>query len=143
MGARVPVLDPDDVRARDGGEWGDALRTWRAELEAALLSGSGAVAVTTALREGHRSAMTKAAVAAGVQAHLVLVDAAEDECRAGRATQGEEKIADGLFEHLLREWGALRRALENGDLPGDFASVVIADRAAAARVRRISLSPST
>jgi len=143
VGARVPVLDPDDVRARDGGEWGDALRTWRAELEAALLSGSGAVAVTTALREGHRSAMTKAAVAAGVQAHLVLVDAAEDECRAGRATQGEEKIADGLFEHLLREWGALRRALENGDLPGDFASVVIADRAAAARVRRISLSPST
>ena len=38
----------------DGGEWGDALRTWRAELAAALATGSGAVAVTTALREGHR-----------------------------------------------------------------------------------------
>jgi hypothetical protein len=87
--------------------------------------------------------LTKAAVAAGVQAHLVLIDAAEDECRAGRAAQEGERIADGLFEHLLREWDALRRALENGDFAGDFASVVIADRASAARLRRFSLSPST
>jgi predicted kinase len=143
VGARVPVLDPDDVRARDGGEWGDALRTWRAELEGALRSGSGAVAVTTGLREGHRLAMTRAAAAAGVEAHLVLIDAADDECRAGRAAQGEEKIAEGLFEHLLHEWGALRRTLENGDPAGDFAPVVIADRAAAARLRRITVSRLT
>jgi len=143
VGGRVPVLDPDDVRAREGGGWGDALRTWRAELEAALASGSGAVAVATALREGHRLAMTKAAAAAGVEAHLVLVDAGEDECRAGRAGQGEEKIGDGLFEHLLREWEAFRRTLENGAFAGNFASVVVADRAAAARLRRIVLSPST
>ena len=142
-GGRVPVLDPDDVRAREGGAWGDALRTWRAELAAALASGSGAVAVTTALREGHRLAMTKAAAAAGVEAHLVLVDAAEDECRAGHAAQGEEKVGDGLFDHLLREWSALRRALENGGSAGNFMSVVVADRAAAARLRRIALSGST
>jgi predicted kinase len=143
VGGRVPVLDPDDVRARAGGEWGDALRTWRAELEVALASGSGAVAVTTALREGHRLAMTKAAAAAGVEAHLVLVDAGEDECRAGRAAQGGRKIGDGLFEHLLREWAALRRTVENGGFAGDFASVVVADRAAAAHLRRIAISPST
>ena len=143
VGGRVPVLDPDDVRAREGGEWDHALRTWRAELEAALASGSGAVAVTTALREGHRLAMTQAAAAAGVEAHLVLVDAGEDECRAGRAAQGEEKVGEGLFEHLLREWTALRGTLENGAFAGDFVSVVVADRAAAARLRRIALSSST
>ena len=143
VGARVPVLDPDEVRARDGGDWGDALRTWRGELEAALASGSGAIAVTTALREGHRLALTKAAAAAGVQAHLVLVDAAEEECRAGRAAQSGEKIGDGLFEHLLREWHALRRSLEIGGSAGDFASVVVADRTAARRLRQIRISPST
>jgi predicted kinase len=142
-GARVPVLDPDAVLARDGGEWGDALRTWRAELAAALATGSGAVAVTTALREGHRLAMTKAAAAAGVEAHLVLVDASAEECRGGRAAQGAERIGDGLFEHLLREWSALRRSLENGAFAGSFASVTIVDRAAAGRIRRIAISSST
>ncbi len=140
---RVPVLDPDDVRARDGGEWGDALRRWRGEVEGALGAGAGVVAVTTALREGHRLALTAAAAAAGVPAHLVLVDATADECRAGRAAQGEARIPDGLFEHLLREWSALRRALENGSSAGDFRSVVIADRAAVDRLRRLALSPST
>ncbi len=72
---RVPVLDPDDVRAREGGEWGDALRRWRGEVAAALAAGSGAVAVTTALRDGHRRALAGAAAAAGVAAHLVLLDA--------------------------------------------------------------------
>jgi predicted kinase len=142
-GRRVPVLDPDDVRARDGGAWDDALRRWRAEVEAALVAGSGAVAVTTALREGHRLALTRAAAAAGVPAHLVLLDATEEECRAGRAAQGEARIPDGLFEHLLREWRALRRTLENGPLAGDFASVVVADRRAADRLRRVAVSPSS
>ena len=140
---RVPVLDPDAVRARDGGGWDDALRRWRGEVEAAVAAGSGAVAVTTALREGHRLALTGAATAAGVPAHLVLVDATEEECRAGRAAQGAERIADGLFEHLLREWRALRGALENGGFAGDFASVVVADRAAVDRLRRLAVSPSS
>ena len=139
----MPVLDPDEVRARDGGEWGDALRRWRGEVEAALVAGSGAVAVTTALREGHRLALTQAAAAADVPAHLVLVDATETECRAGRTAQGEARIPDGLFEHLLREWRALRRTLENGPFAGDFASVVIADRAAVDRLSRLAISPST
>jgi predicted kinase len=140
---RVPVLDPDEVRERDGGEWADALRAWRAALERALASGSGAVAVTTALRDGHRLAMTRAAAAVGVPAHLVLVDATEEECRAGRAAQGAPRIGDGLFEHLLREWAALRRALERGPAPSGFASVVVVDRAAADRLRRLAISPST
>jgi hypothetical protein len=143
VGGGVPVLDPDVVRARDGAGWVEALRTWRAELGAALAAGSGAVAVTTALREGHRLAMTKAAAAAGVPAHLVLVDATAAECRAGRAAQGEAKVEQGLFEHLLREWAALRGALETGAAPASFASVVIVDRGAASHLRRLAISPST
>ncbi|HZB75835.1 MAG TPA: hypothetical protein VE526_06395, partial [Solirubrobacteraceae bacterium] len=76
-------------------------------------------------------------------AHLVLVDATEEECRAGRAAQGAPRIGDGLFEHLLREWAALRRALEQGPVPSGFESVVVVDRAAADRLRRLVISPST
>ena len=75
--------------------------------------------------------------------HLVLLDATEDECRAGRAAQGGQRIPDGLFEHLLREWNALRSVLENGSFAGNFASVVVADRAAADRIRRLAISAST
>ena len=108
----------------------------------AALAPVGAVAVTTALREGHRLALTRRpprgrAGASGAGRRQ------EDECRAGRAAQGEERIGDGLFEHLLREWAALRRALEDGAFAGDFASVVVVDRAAAARLRRLVVSPST
>jgi predicted kinase len=142
-GVGAPVLDPDAVLARDRGTWEDALRTWRAELAAALATGSGAVAVTTALREGHRLALTKAAAAAGVEAHLLLVDASAQQCRDGRTAQGAERIGEGLFEHLLREWAALRRSLENGACAGDFASVTVVDRDAAARLRRIAISGST
>jgi predicted kinase len=140
---RVPVLDPDDVLAREGGEWGDVLRRWRGEVAAALAAGSGAVAVTTALRDGHRRALAGAAAAAGVAAHLVLLDATPEECRAGRAAQRDVRIPDGLFEHLLREWAALRRGLGNDVSAGDFDSVVVADRAAVDRLRRLALSPSS
>jgi predicted kinase len=138
--ARVPVLDPDATRAVLGAEWEEALGAWRAELRSALSAGSGAVAVTTALRHGHRLAMVKAAAAAGVPAHLLLLDADPDACRAGRAAQGDARISDGLFEHLLREWSALRRRLPDADDPAPFASITVLDRAAADRLRRLSLS---
>ena len=83
--------------------------------------------------------MTKAAAAAGVPAHLVLLDVDADGCRAGRAAQGAARISDGLFEHLLREWEAYRRTLAADADPRPFASVTILTRAAADRVRRIDL----
>ena len=104
--ARVPVLDPDELR--DGRDWPAALAAWRTALGAALDAG-GAVAVTTALREGHRLGLAKTAAAAGAPAHLVLLDADAGTCRAGRAAQGAPRISDGLFEHLLAEWAAYRR----------------------------------
>jgi predicted kinase len=137
--ARVPVLDPDATRAALDVEWEEALAAWRADLRAALSAGTGAVAVTTALRHGHRLGMTKAAAAAGVPAHLVLLDASDEVCRAGRAAQGDARIPDGLFEHLLREWAAFRRALSTARDPAPFASVTIVDRAAADRLRRVVL----
>jgi predicted kinase len=137
--ARVPVLDPDDIRAARGLAWEEALAAWRAALAAAIAEGGGAVAVTTALRHGHRLGMTKAAAAAGVPAHLVLLDADADACRAARAAQGAARISDGLFEHLLREWEAFRRALRDGAGPHPFASVTILSREAANRVRRIEV----
>jgi predicted kinase len=143
--AEVPLLDPDEVRAGMGAEegWTAALARWEAGLAAALAAGGGAVAVATALRFGHRDRLARLAAAAGRDAHLLLLDAGLEACRAGRAAQGAARIPDGLFEHLHREWAALRRALA---APGDaagvaerFASVTVLDRAAAARVRRIRL----
>jgi predicted kinase len=136
---RVPVLDPDDTRDALALSWEEALAAWRVDLRAALAAGGGAVAVTTALRHGHRLGLTKAAAAAGVPAHLVLLDADADDCRAGRAAQGSQRISDGIFEHLLREWEAFRRALSGGREPDPFASVTVLDRAAADRVRRLGL----
>jgi predicted kinase len=133
---RVPVLDPDDFRAAS---WEEALAAWREDLATTLANGSGAVAVTTALRHGHRLGLAKAAAAAGVPAHLVLLDADADACRAGRAAQGAPRISDGLFEHLLREWAAYRRALRADADPAPFASVTVLTRTAADRIRRISL----
>ena len=137
--ARVPVLDPDETRAAIGGEWEAALAAWRDELGAALAGGGGAVAVTTGLRHGHRLGLAKAAAAAGVPAHLVVLDADAALCRAGRAAQGDARISDGLFEHLLREWDAFRRVLGAAGDPDPFASVTILDRPAADRLRRLSL----
>jgi predicted kinase len=143
--AVVPLLDPDEVRAAMGGEpdWPAALARWEAGVAAALASGGGAVAVATALRFGHRDRLAGLAAAAGRAGHLLLLDAGLEACRAGRAAQGAPRIPDGLFEHLHREWTALRRALA---APGDaagvaerFASVTVLDRAAASRIRRIRL----
>jgi predicted kinase len=142
---RVPVLDPDATRAAlgPGAAWEDALAAWRAELGATLAAGSGAVAVTTALRHGHRLGLAKAAAAADVPAHLVVLDADAALCRAGRAAQGERRIPDGLFEHLIREWEAFRRVLSDAPDPAPFESVVVVDREAANRLRKVTLSPSS
>jgi predicted kinase len=142
---RVPVLDPDGTRAAlgPGTPWGVALAAWYDELRGALATGAGAVAVTTALRHGHRIGLARAAAEARVPAHLLLLDADAALCRAGRAAQAEQRIPDGLFEHLIREWEAYRRHLADASDPAPFASITILDRAAADRVRRITVSPST
>ena len=124
-GARVPVLDSDAVSA---------------DLGEALAAGGGAVAVTTALRHGHRLELAKTAAAAGVPAHLLLLDADADACRAA---QGDAPIADGPFEHLLHEWAAYRRTLRSAADPAPFASVTVLDRPAADRLRRVAIAPSS
>jgi predicted kinase len=142
---RVPVLDPDGTRAAlgPGTPWGEALAAWHAQLRSTLATGGGAVAVTTALRHGHRVGLARAATDAGFPAHLLMLDADAELCRAGRATQREERIPDRLFEHLIREWEAYRRELSTAGDPAPFASITILDRAAADRLRRISLSSGT
>jgi predicted kinase len=141
----TPVLDPDVTRGGlgPGAPWGEALRTWLEELRAALAAGAGAVAVTTALRPGHRLGLAKAAAAAGVPAHLLMLDADAELCRAGRAAQGEPLIPDGLFEHLLREWEGFRSVLATASDPAPFDSIAVLDRAAADRLRRIMIVPSS
>jgi predicted kinase len=133
---RVPVLDPDELRTPDT-PWEETLAAWRSALRETLAAGAGAVAVTTALRHGHRLRLAKSAAAADVPAHLLLLDTDAATCRAGRAAQGEPRITDGLFEHLLREWEAYRRTLTTSPEPEPFASITIADRDAADRLRRI------
>lgn len=142
VGDRVPVLDPDESRAAlgAGAAWEHALAAWRTELRDALSAGSGAVAVTTALRRGHRRGLAEAAAGARVPAHLLMLDADAGLCRAGRAGQRAQRIPDGLFEHLIGEWQAFRRTLAATPDPRPFASITILDRAAADRLRRIALS---
>jgi hypothetical protein len=123
--ARVPLLDTQADLA--------------VALEAALAVGTGAVAVTTALRDDHQLRLTAAAAAAGVPAHLVLLDADADLCRAGRAAQGSERIAEDRFEDLLRGWEAFRRALAERAAADPFASVTILDRVAVNRLRRVAI----
>jgi predicted kinase len=141
---RVPVLDPDDTRAAlgPGSGWAAALAAWHTELRETLAGGSGAVAVTTALRHGHRIGLAGAASEAGVPAHLLMLDAHAALCRAGRAAQAGERIPDGLFEHLIREWEAFRSELSEATDPAPFESITVLDRAAADRLRRISLVPA-
>ena len=144
-GDRTPVLDLDVIRAAMGDDapWPDALARWEAAVTAALTAGRGAVAVATALRAGHRDRIAQLAADAGRAAHLLLLDADLAACRAGRAAQGPARIPDGLFEHLHREWLALRRSIaapgDPAGVDGRFASVTVLDRAAAARIRRIRL----
>jgi predicted kinase len=136
----LPVLDPDATRAALGPDapWEVALAAWRGELRATLAAGGGAVAVTTALRHGHRLGLARAAAEAGVPAHLLMLDAGAELCRAGRAVQGAPRIPDSLFEHLLREWEAFRRALAAAANAAPFDSITVLDRAAADRLRRIT-----
>ena len=141
-GRRVPVLDPDEVRARDGGEWGDALRRWRGEVEAALVAGSGAVAVTTALREGHRLALTQAAAAADVPAHLVSWTRRRG-VPGGAGGAGRRADPGRVVRASAARVARTPTDPRNGPFAGDFASVVIADRAAVDRLRRLALSPSS
>jgi predicted kinase len=134
------VLDPDAVRAELGGDWPAALAATRERYRARLAAGEGAVLVATALRHGHRRGYARDAAEAGAPWHLLFVDASADECRAARAAQGEPRIGDGLFEHLLREWAALRRTLAAGDpLAEAPASVTVLTRPEAAAVERIVL----
>jgi predicted kinase len=122
--ARVPLLDPGDTRA---------------DLGVALAAGAGVVAVTTALNHRHRLGLVNAAAAAGLPAHLVLLDADAGLCRAGRAAQGSERISDGLFDDLVREWESFRRALADHAAADPFDSVTILDRTAADRLRRVAV----
>jgi hypothetical protein len=97
------------------------------------------VAVTTARNHRHRLGVVHAAATAGLPAHLVVLDADAGLCRAGRAAQRSERISDGLFEDLLREWESFRRALAEHAVADPFASVTILDRLAVNRLRRLAI----
>src|SRR5829696_3425298 len=122
-----------------GMSWDEALAAWRADLRRCLAAGAGAVAVTTALRHGHRLGLARAAAAADAPAHLLMLDADAETCRAARGAGGDDRISDGLFEHLLHEWEAFRRTLTTLPDPEPFASIAVIDRDAADRLRRISV----
>ena len=140
------VLDADEMRAEladEGGveptdvEWADALARTRASYVERLRRGEGAVLVATAVRRGHRLGLVKDAAAAGVPCHLLMLDAGLELSRAGRDAQGEQRIPEGLFLHLVAEWEAFRRALVRGEDPDGAASVTVLDRAAVDALERV------
>ena len=122
-------------------------RRWRrgaTELRAALAAGAGAVAVTTALRHGHRLGLARAAVRRRRPGPPAAARRRRGALPRRPRGQGDERIPDGLFEHLLREWEAYRRDLSTATDPAPFASITIARP----RGRRTAsagslLSPST
>jgi predicted kinase len=149
---RDEVFDPKDVRgvlaaARgvdvDGVPWPEALTRTRARYVERLAAGAGAVVVTTAVRRGHRLGLARDARVHGTSCHLLMLDAGPELCRAGRAAQGTPRISDGIFEQLLREWLAFRRALSDPADPEGvaerFGSVTILDRAAVDALQRVEI----
>jgi len=153
VAAGAPVFDPDAVRAALAAErevpldevpWPEALARTRARYAERLAAGEGVVVITTAVRRGHRIGLARDAALSAATCHLVMLDASADECRAGRAAQAEQRIPGGLFEHLLREWAAFRRALADPLDPEGvvelFGSVTVLDRRAAAALTRIDLT---
>jgi predicted kinase len=146
------VFDPDDVRAElatarrvEVAEvaWPEALTRTRARYGEALAAGSGAVVVTTAVRRGHRLGLARDARVHDTSCHLLMLDAGLELCRAGRAAQGTPRIPDDLFEHLVRDWLAFRRALSDPADPEGvaerFGSVTILDRPAVDALQRVQL----
>jgi predicted kinase len=146
------VFDPDAVRAElaatrgTGVEevpWPEALTRTRARYDERLATGDGAVVVTTAVRRGHRHGLARDARVHGTSCHLLMLDAGIELCRAGRAAQGTPRISEGLFEHLVREWLAFRRALSDRADPEGvaerFGSVTVLDRPAVDALQRVQL----
>jgi predicted kinase len=140
------ALDADDMRAElagEGGnaptdaEWTGALARTRASYVERLRRGEGVVLVATAVRRGHRLGLVEDAAAAGVPCHLLMLDADVELCRAGQAAQGEDRIPEGLFLHLVAEWEAFRRQLVGGEDTDGVASVTVLDRAAVDALERI------
>jgi predicted kinase len=118
-------------------DWPEALEHTRERYLERLDRGAGAVLVATAVRDGHRLAVAQDAAAAGVPLHLVMLDADLELCRAGRAAQEGERIPDGLFEHLVREWTTFRRSLARGEHPDGVGSVTVLDRPAVDALERV------
>lgn len=107
------VIDGPSALAHCVAEGVPVLDAWREELPATLRVGAGAVVVTRALRHADRLELAGAAAAAGVEAHLVLLDAGDVEAPA------------------------------DGAGPEPFASATVLDPEAAERLRRIVISPSS
>jgi predicted kinase len=144
--AEEVVVDADAVRTdlalaqgveATAVDWPEALERTRVSYVERLDRGAGAVLVATAVRHGHRLGLAKDAAAAGVPLHLLMLDADLELCRAGRAAQEDERISDGLFEHLVREWAAFRRSLARGEHPDGVASVTVLDRPAVDALERV------
>ena len=113
-------------------------------LERALslsLSADQVIVDSTAVNPAYREDLCRVALAAGLEPHLLGVDATLAECESGLASRPRSPFAPMPFDVLLHydeSWRRLKELAATGQISAEgWASVVIIDRVCATRLTAI------
>ncbi|MFD7629981.1 ATP-binding protein [Streptomyces sp. NPDC059851] len=106
-----------------------------------LRSGASAVVHDCGTQRWVRGLLAATARRRGRALHLLILDATPQEALSGQMERGRGVSAYAFARHRAAV-GRLVRAAESGPLPPGCTSVVLLDRAAAARLTRISFRPA-
>ncbi|MEW2416835.1 AAA family ATPase [Streptomyces sp. NPDC046866] len=106
-----------------------------------LRSGASVVVHDCGTQSWVRALLAATARRRGRALHLLLLDTTPQEALAGQRARGRG-VSPYAFSRHRAAVGRLLRAAESGPLPAGCASVVLLDRAAAARLDRIAFRPA-
>jgi predicted kinase len=131
----VRVVDTDDNRRRVGAL---TCAEHYARIVAAVLGRRPAVIHSRGTHAALRRAIAVLAGLRGRPAHLVLIDAGREEAEAGQRARGRA-VPAGEMERQVSRW---RRLMRGGVRGEGWASVVVLDRAQAARTEALEFLPA-
>lgn len=97
---------------------------------------------TTAANPLYREALVEAAAGAGLEPHLLGVDATAAECAAALRARGEgsfRAMPEDVFDHYQSAWEELKRRAAAGQLIAEegWCSVAVLDRRGVARLKEV------
>jgi Viral (Superfamily 1) RNA helicase len=136
--AAARIVDTADLR---GGRRPPALLLYPvhyARIVVAIMGRRPAVIHSRGTHAALRRAIAVLAVLRGRPAHLVLIDAAREEAEAGQRARGR-RVAEGEMERQVSRW---RRLMRGGVRGEGWESVVVLDRAQAARTEAMEFLPA-